>query len=113
MIKFYNADEIKFEDHPKFKGVKIAKLVGKADNSPIGVSILHIEPSVEIPIHIHEESVDSIYCLDGCGVIYDGNSWRDLKPGDYCFVPKNEEHGVKNSGSEILKLFIVHSPALF
>ncbi len=113
MVKFYNSNDIKFEDHPKFTGVKIAKLVGKKDGSPIGVSILNIEPSIEIPIHTHEESIDSIYCLEGQGLIYNGTSWVDLNQGDYCFVPQKEEHGVKNIGQSALKLFIVHSPALF
>ncbi len=113
MIISYKADDIDFQDHPTFEGVKIAKLVGENDSSPVGISILKIESGVEIPIHTHEESIDSIYCLYGDGEIFDGSTWKPLQEGDYYFVPKGERHGVKNTGSDILKLFICHSPPLF
>ncbi len=113
MIISYKAEDIDFQDHPTFKGVKIAKLVGKNDGSPVGISLLEIKSGVEIPIHIHEDSIDSIYCLHGEGEIFDGSTWTPFHKGDYFFIPKGERHGVKNTGSEILKLFICHSPPLF
>ena len=113
MIISYKSNDMDFQDHPTFKGVKIAKLVGKKDGSPVGISILKIEKGVEIPIHIHEDSIDSIYCLHGHGEIFEGSAWRPLNKGDYFFVPKGERHGVKNTGNGTLKLFICHSPPLF
>ena len=113
MIISYKASDIVFQDHPTFEGVKMAQLAGKNDGSPVGISILKIESGVEIPIHIHKESIDSIYCLKGCGEIFDGSGWKGLNQGDYCFVPSGERHGVKNTGNDILKLFICHSPPLF
>ncbi len=113
MAIFYERDGITFSDHPLFKGVKIAKLAGSNDGSPIGSSILRIERGIEIPVHTHEKSIDSIYCLNGSGEVFIDGSWRPLSEGDYCFVPPAEEHGVRNISEQQLELFIVHCPPLF
>ncbi len=113
MAIFFRADNIHFEPHPKFDGVKLAKLAGKRQGSIIGVSILSIAPGVEIPVHTHDDSVDSIYCLKGSGEIYFDGAWQPIGSGDYCLVFPKEEHGVKCASGQELKLFIVHSPPLF
>ncbi len=113
MAYFYRAEEIKYNDHPKFKGVKLALLVDSKKSPQASVSMLLIEPEVEIPIHTHEEQIDSIYVLEGAGQAYVNGKWEEIKAGDYIFVPPKEEHGVKNTGTQPLKLFIVHSPPLF
>ncbi|NPA49102.1 MAG: cupin domain-containing protein [Thermodesulfobacteria bacterium] len=113
MAFFYRREEIKFSDHPKFEGVKWALLVDSKKSSQASVSMLHIEPGVEIPIHTHETQIDSIYVLEGEGEAYVNGRWEKIKAGDYIFVPAKEEHGVKNTGEKALRLFIVHSPPLF
>ncbi len=113
MAIFIKQDAVTFEPHPKFNGVSIAKLAGKDQGATLGVSLLVLDPGVEIPIHTHDESVDSIYCLEGEGEIYQSGSWQPLGAGDYCLVPAGEEHGVRSSQNGKLKLFIVHSPPLF
>ncbi|NPB10021.1 MAG: cupin domain-containing protein [Thermodesulfobacteria bacterium] len=113
MAIFVRKEEIEFKDHPKFAGVKIAILVSSKDTDRASISMLRIEPGVEIPIHTHDPQVDSIYVLSGEGEAYVNGSWQKIKTGDYIFVPAREEHGVKNTGSGELELFIVHSPPLF
>ena len=113
MAIFKREAEINFEDHPKFKGVKIALLVSSQDTDRVSISMLKISPGVEIPIHTHDPQIDSIYVLEGEGEAYVNGSWQKIAPGDYLFIPPQEEHGVRNSGEKALKLFIVHSPPLF
>ncbi len=113
MAYFYSAEEIDFRKHPKFFGVKIATLADSQKNDRVSISILLIAPSIEIPIHIHETQIDSIYVVEGEGEAYVNRSWQKIKSGDYIFVPAGEEHGVKNTGTRELKLFVVHSPPLF
>ncbi|MEF3168190.1 MAG: cupin domain-containing protein [Deltaproteobacteria bacterium] len=110
---FYPKDEISFVDHPKYANVKIAKLVTNQDTETISVSQLEIEPGTEIPIHTHDPQVDSIFVLAGTGEAFINGQWQGITAGDYIFVPALEPHGVRNSGSEILRLFIVHCPPLF
>ena len=106
-------DAVVFEDHPLFEKVKIAKLAGSAQNSPVGVSILELEPGAEIPVHTHDENADSIYVLEGNAQVYGNGEWFAVSAGDYCLVPKGEEHGVRNGTGGTLRLFIVHAPPLF
>ncbi len=113
MAFFYRREEITFSDHPRFKGVKWALLIDSKKSSQAGVSMLLIDPGIEIPIHTHDEQIDSIYVLEGEGEAYVNGNWEKIKAGDYIFVPPKEEHGVKNTGKEPLRLFIVHSPPLF
>ena len=113
MAIFVQNNAVVFKPHPKFNGVSIAKLAGKDQGASLGVSILLLEPGIEIPVHTHDESVDSIYCLEGQGEIFVSGLWQPLGPGDYCLVPAKEEHGVRNGKDGKLKLFIVHSPPLF
>ncbi len=113
MAHFLKSDAYSFEPHPMFDGVKIAKLAGKEQNSPAGISMLRIEPGVEIPVHTHDESMDSIFVMSGEGEIFADGNWNSVTEGDYCLAPAGEEHGVKNTGSEVLQLFICHAPPLF
>ena len=113
MAIFFRKEEMGFEDHPKFKGVRIAKLVTKAEGQTIGVSMLQIGKGVEIPVHVHDESLDSIYCKGGAGEIFRDGGWHPLSEGDYCLVPAGQEHGVRAGSDRPLELFVVHSPPLF
>ena len=113
MTFFYKKEDIKFQPHPKFDGVKIAILIDKEKDPRLSVSMLSIEPGVEIPIHTHDTQADSIYVLEGKGEAFINGKWQEISSGDYIMVPPQEEHGVRNTGSAPLKLFIVHAPPLF
>ncbi len=113
MALFYPADNIGFQDHPRFKGVRLAKLVTSKDTDTVSVCILDIAPDTLIPIHVHDPNVDSIYVLEGNGEAYINGKWREVSSGDYIFVNPNEEHGVKSGKEGHMKLFVVHSPPLF
>ncbi len=113
MAYFFKQKEIKFAPHPRFSGVKWALLIDSQKSTQVSVSLLAIDPGVEIPIHVHDQQVDSIYVLEGKGQAYLNGNWEEIEKGDYILVPVGEEHGVKNTGKEPLKLFIVHSPPLF
>jgi len=113
MAYFFRAEEITFQDHPKFQGVQIAILVDSTKNSQASVSMLKIAPGVTIPIHTHDPQIDSIFVLEGEGEAFINGQWEKIKAGDYIFIPAKEEHGVKNTGSKDLRLFVVHSPPLF
>ncbi len=113
MAYFFKQEEITFGPHPKFKGVGFALLIDHKRDPRLSVSMLAIEPGVEIPIHTHETQADSIYVLSGEGEAYCNGEWRKIGSGDYLLIPPGEEHGVRNTGEEPLKLFIVHSPPLF
>lgn len=102
-----------FQEHPKFDGVKIAKLISSNESSAVSVSQLEIAPGVEVPVHTHEMQLDSIYVLSGQGEAYFNGTWQKISAGDYILAPAQAEHGVRNTGDEPMQLFVHHSPPLF
>ena len=113
MAYFYRKEEIKFGPHPRFEGVGFALLINQEKDPRLSVSMLEIAAGVEIPIHTHETQADSIYVLSGEGEAYLEGAWRKIRSGDYILIPPGEEHGVRNTGKDPLRLFIVHAPPLF
>lgn len=109
---FFNADSLNFADHPRFAKVKIAVLVTERDSQRASVCLLDIGQQTEIPIHTHDPQVDSIFVVAGAGEAFVNGAWQPIKAGDYIFVPALIEHGIRNTGSEILRLFVHHCPAL-
>lgn len=103
---------IDFTDHPRFAGVKIAVLVSGKDSDMVSVSVLKVSPGVEIPVHTHDPQLDSIFVLSGQGEAYVNGRWQAVEAGDHVFAPSGAEHGIRNTGNEVLKLFIHHSPPL-
>ncbi|WP_456475766.1 cupin domain-containing protein, partial [Candidatus Pyrohabitans sp.] len=80
LIKSANA---RFETHPRFEGVDIAKLLTSKDNAGLSVSILKISPGSSASVHLHEKEVDSIYILRGRGKAYVNGEWVEIAEGDY------------------------------
>jgi len=110
--KFFSATDKQFTDHPKFSGVQMAVFVTGNDTDSVSVCQLIIEPGIAIPVHTHAPQVDSIFIVSGQGEGYVNGDWRKLVPGNYLFVPAETEHGIRNTGSEPLVLFVHHSPPL-
>ncbi len=109
---FFKSREMVFTDHPVYKGVRVARLVGKEEGQPVGVLVLRIDPGVEIPVHTHDVNADSIFVVSGKGLVFVDGQWKGVEAGDYLLAPAGEEHGVRNQGDAPLVLFIHHSPAL-
>lgn len=105
-------ENLNFKNHPKFEGVKIALLVSSKECPDSSVCILKIEDGVEIPVHTHEKQADSIYIVSGKGDFWFNGKWQSATSGDHIFVPAQEEHSVRNTGTEILQIFVHHCPAL-
>ena len=106
-----NLENLKLEDHPHIKGVKIGFVVTKEKCSELSIKVLEIEKGMEIPIHTHEKEADTIFVLEGKGKVFLNGEWKELKPGDVVVIPPQEKHGVV--AETFLKCYIVHAPALW
>jgi quercetin dioxygenase-like cupin family protein len=111
--RHYPSKERGFSDHPKFQGVRIAVLVSAKDSVAVGVSMLEIEPGIAVPVHTHDQQIDSILILSGQAEALINGSWRSVSEGDYLFIPPGIEHGVRNTGDRPLRIFVHHSPPIF
>ncbi len=108
-----NIEEIEMKPHPKFKGVKIGFVVTKTKHPELSITVLEILPGVEIPIHVHEKEVDTIFILKGEAEVFINDTWQRVKKGDIIVIPYGEKHGVKALGEKTLICYIVHAPALW
>ena len=60
--------------------------------------------------HTHGEDSpleEFYYFLEGTGVMYINEEKIPVNPGDTFLVPPNVNHGFKNTGDSILKVFII------
>ncbi len=110
--KFCPSAQISFVDHPKYAKVRIAVLISGKETAAVSVCLLEIAPETEIPVHVHDPQVDSIFVADGQGEAYVNGNWQKIAAGDYIFVPSPEEHGIRNTSAAPLRLFVHHSPPL-
>ncbi len=110
--KFFPQRELLFTKHPEFDNVKVAMFITSKESNMARVCLVEIAPGSETPIHTHEEQADSVFVVQGHGEAYVNGSWKPIEPGDYLFIPRQGEHGTRNTGSEPLRLFVHHSPPL-
>ncbi|WP_028573616.1 cupin domain-containing protein [Desulfonatronovibrio hydrogenovorans] len=110
---FSPAESRKYQDHPKFAGVGMAMLVAQGKSDLVSVSELVIDPGVAVPVHTHEIQADSIYIVSGQGEALVNQDWTAVGPGDHILVLPGTEHGIRNTGTSPLRLFVHHSPPLY
>jgi quercetin dioxygenase-like cupin family protein len=61
---------------------------------------MRMAPGEEVPLHLHGEASDIIYCLEGAvGVEADGETAR-LLPGEARLIRPGVAHRVRNMGQE-------------
>jgi len=97
---------------PKFPDVRMAIMITGKDTDFTGVCFLDIAPGESIPVHTHDPQLDSILVIAGRGEAYVNGRWEPGEAGDYIFVPKEEEHGIRNTSDGTLKIFVHHSPPM-
>jgi quercetin dioxygenase-like cupin family protein len=110
--RLFRKKEMTFTMHPRFKNVGLATFITGKDTDTASVCLLDIPPEHGLPIHMHDPQVDSIFVVSGKGEAYVNGTWEPVEAGDYIFVPGTEEHGMRNTGNESLKIFVHHSPPL-
>lgn len=106
-------NKIEMKSHPKIKDVKIGFILTKEICKEISITVLEIPPEIEIPIHVHEKEIDTIFVLEGEGEVFINGKWEKIGSGDVVVIFPKEQHGLKCKGETVMKCFIVHSPALW
>jgi len=89
------------------RGVKVAKLVASADDSPTAaMRQFVIEPGGNTPWHAHDwEHV--IYVLEGKGALVTDGRETPFSAGDALLVEPDEEHNFVNKGDGDLEFLCV------
>ncbi len=67
----------------------------------------------QVPLHKHVAHSETIYVLEGKGLLQLGEESFEIVSGDYIRVPKGTPHGVKVFSSIPLKIISVQAPEFF
>ena len=88
-------------------GVDGRVLVGKSDGANnFFMRIFEIAPGGYTPRHAHDWEHE-MFIHAGTGEIFGQGSWHSVETGYVVFMPANEEHQIKNTGRELLKVICV------
>ena len=63
-----------------------------------------------VPLHKHVFHTESIYILEGTGLMQMGDEEFPVGPGDYIKVPENTPHAVQTTSEVPLKALSVQAP---
>ena len=105
------SNSYEYPAHHEGEGIfKICPLFNEELNLPIKMQIWTLNPGDSEGDHTHGEDSpleEFYYFLEGTGVMYINEEKISVNPGDTFLVPPNVNHGFKNTGDSILKVFII------
>lgn len=81
--------------------------VRRADVEKNRVLVGTLEPGASIGMHQHDDGIEAMYFLSGCGEAdYDGTIER-IEPGVCHYCPKGHRHSVTNTGTDKMVFFAI------
>ena len=91
-------------------GVRVVHPVNpKAPAKNLGLVMFYVPPHAVLEPGSHETE-ETYVILEGSGRMTFARSQRDVKKGDFVYLPPWCEHGIENTGSETLVVLIATSP---
>jgi quercetin dioxygenase-like cupin family protein len=86
------------------QGTFIQEFVTARDGAPnFALRVFELQPGGHTPYHAHAWEHEN-YVLEGEGVLVNPDgSTTSLKPGDAAFVPPNQKHQYRNTGSSVFR----------
>ena len=66
-----------------------------------------------VPLHKHAFHSETIYILEGTGIMRLGDETFEVKPGDFIKVPESTPHTVKTTSEMPLKALSIQAPEFF
>lgn len=98
----YSEVESRIFDGGPAKGVKGRVVIGRADGAErFCMRVFELAPDGHTPLHSHEWEHE-VFVHSGNGVVLRDGNWVQVTTGDVIFIPGNEEHQFKNTGTRPL-----------
>lgn len=90
------------------KNIDVVKLASSPDSSDFLVFVKD-----QVPAHKHVTHTESVYVLEGTGILtIDGKAF-DIGPGHYVKIPPGAVHGVKVTSKTPIKVLSIQAPEFF
>jgi mannose-6-phosphate isomerase-like protein (cupin superfamily) len=86
----------------------VSELTGNAKN--LTITLVEMEPGGVQHVHSHEPE-QMYYILDGSGVMTVDADEKPVQAGDCIFYPSFAKHGLKNTGTTVLRYLSAASPS--
>ena len=81
----------------------------KAPAKDMGLVMFYLPPHVVLPPGEHETE-ETYIVMEGRGTMTFANFKREVKRGDFIYLPPWCRHGIENTGTEVLVVLIATSP---
>ena len=105
--------DAEFVKHPTNEGVFFKHFFTKSEtNECFNNMEVNFVPGFLTAPHIHDNSSEYFYVVDGSGEFLDNTEWVPIKKGDAFVAPMGMTHAVKNTGRTTLVMFSVFSPPI-
>ena len=109
LIDYSDVPPTRFENDAA-KGVLGRVVIGQKDGAAhFCMRVFEVAPGGHTPRHIHDWEHE-IFFHAGAGEIYGQGMWHPAGAGSVVFVPANEEHQIRNTGTKPL-IFVCLIPS--
>jgi quercetin dioxygenase-like cupin family protein len=89
-------------DREPAQGIAARVVIGKSDGAPhFCMRVFEFAPGGHTPRHSHAWEHE-MFVHAGEGEVYGQGRWQPLVAGTVVFIPANEEHQLRNTGTEML-----------
>ncbi len=78
----------------------------------LSTGISSVPPGAELARHRHE-TVESYYLVQGVGMLTLGDAEHEVRAGSAVHIPSLTVHGLRNTGSDVLRFFYVFAADRF
>lgn len=104
LVKIYSEIEPTAYNNETVKGVAARVVLGKQDGANnFCMRVFEIAPGGNTPLHTHDWEHEMFF-HSGEGEVFGNGKWNKVQAGSVVLVPGNEEHQIRNSGKQILKV---------
>lgn len=91
-------------DELSYNGVPVKRLIrnGQESGRLANVNYVWLEKGVEASTHVHDDSKEFFFFLEGSGTVTLGNKKFSVAKDDFIVVPKGISHAVHNPNQDTL-----------
>ena len=108
-IEYQKADSVEINNDIA-EGITARVVIGKANGAGnFCMRVFEVAPGGHTPKHAHAWEHE-MFVHSGAGEIFGNQKWNSFKAGDVVLMPGNEDHQIRNSGSETL-IFVCLVPS--
>ena len=109
-LRFTEVVETEWQNHPRFSGILMQKLLTTADTPFASTNRVRVPPGGVIGLHIHDHQVEMVYVLSGkAGLLVFGEE-LPFEAGQMVAIPVGREHSLINRCSDNVELLTIFTP---